>query len=481
MAIVKICRVTDIHTARLCGDLRVDMIGLHAIHGLDATQEIAYARIVKELREFYPETVPVLVTKITEASELSACIAKTGITRIQLHIPLRYSLLKQLISDTETQLKKKLEVIATVGAEEVDAAERLQEFDGKVDFVLIDTSYRGGTGRQVEPSLLAPLIAQVKLTPVLIAGGLNTENVGSLVRLLSPHGVDVQTGLERKLPKHAKDPLQLVQFVDNARFGKTDTHMSSPLLAATRSLVSLAVTQVAEEALAETINKFKTTDIDLIHADFSDGSIASRFQASPLRAVEMLEALAPCLPYDVHLFLAKPDDRAKAVKECLVRNPLMRVALLHFLDSMHFSEEMLQEFIALTREVKTGVGIVIQATRFSIGTLEEVLTALALVPIDELSLITHSRSHSLEEVRAHDLPLLKLIDQWVQSRQLPTLVSVDRDMTVEKLGVLSAGRPNHAVVGSALLTSKDPQDMITMLRNQLTPPFLSNAHLNIQF
>ena len=70
----------------------------------------------------------------------------------------------------------------------------------------------GGTGRAVDPALVAPL---ARRRPVLLAGGLGPANVADAVREVAPWGVDVASGVERA--PGVKDLAKVAAFVRAAR------------------------------------------------------------------------------------------------------------------------------------------------------------------------------------------------------------------------------------------------------------------------
>lgn len=85
------------------------------------------------------------------------------------------------------------------------------------DYVLLDAfdAYQhGGSGKVIEWDLAAELVAHLDV-PVLLAGGLNPDNVAEAIRRVRPAGVDVSSGIE-KAPG-IKDSERLRAFIENAR------------------------------------------------------------------------------------------------------------------------------------------------------------------------------------------------------------------------------------------------------------------------
>ena len=72
----------------------------------------------------------------------------------------------------------------------------------------------GGTGSRLDWDLVSSIHAP---HPIILAGGLTSENVGEAIRRVRPHAVDVSSGVERG-PRR-KDPAKMNAFVISARAG----------------------------------------------------------------------------------------------------------------------------------------------------------------------------------------------------------------------------------------------------------------------
>ncbi len=78
--------------------------------------------------------------------------------------------------------------------------------------VLVEGRGKGGQGQQADPLRLAGLDDR---RDIVVAGGLNPTNVGSVVRSFNPGGVDVSSGIERA--PGVKDHALMKRFVAAAR------------------------------------------------------------------------------------------------------------------------------------------------------------------------------------------------------------------------------------------------------------------------
>jgi phosphoribosylanthranilate isomerase len=70
---------------------------------------------------------------------------------------------------------------------------------------------KGGTGRTFDWGAVPgdlPL-------PIVLSGGLTSENVGRAIRSMRPWGVDVSSGVEKE--RGVKDPAKIVAFIRSVR------------------------------------------------------------------------------------------------------------------------------------------------------------------------------------------------------------------------------------------------------------------------
>ncbi|MEQ1821091.1 MAG: phosphoribosylanthranilate isomerase [Fimbriimonadaceae bacterium] len=83
--------------------------------------------------------------------------------------------------------------------------------------VLLDTfstAGYGGTGESLDWGLAAEL-ASMYYRPVILAGGLNPNNVAEAIRVVKPYAVDVSSGVESS--SGVKDWLKMRDFIQAAR------------------------------------------------------------------------------------------------------------------------------------------------------------------------------------------------------------------------------------------------------------------------
>lgn len=108
------------------------------------------------------------------------------------------TMLTQLHGTEPDRVVKELgpELIKAVKFEPKNIANQLRHYDGieEVSAILVDGS-DGGEGIAFDWSLLAEAMQGI-VTPIILAGGLDADNVGEAIRAVRPFAVDVSSGVE---------------------------------------------------------------------------------------------------------------------------------------------------------------------------------------------------------------------------------------------------------------------------------------------
>lgn len=157
---------------------------------------------------------PVLVTHFTGFDDVRSLIERTGVRTVQLHAGADVGVLKALRGVFGCGLRLYLGVHVTDRVPEFPAADVVDAADGFVlDSCDPSADRIGGTGMVHDWSFSREFVARSS-KPVVLAGGLNGDNVGSAVRRVRPYGVDVNSGVRGK--DGGKLPELCERFVRNA-------------------------------------------------------------------------------------------------------------------------------------------------------------------------------------------------------------------------------------------------------------------------
>ncbi|MGA2903741.1 MAG: phosphoribosylanthranilate isomerase [Candidatus Korobacteraceae bacterium] len=216
MTWLKVCGTTNLHDAQLTVAAGANALGFvfapssRRIEIADAAEIIAkLPNGIEKIGVFVNET-PARVAEVTR---------RIGLTGVQLH--------GDEPADGMPDFRRALgerKIIKTLQAHDIlqPGREWLAEYlsaHGSIDAILLDSGsaqQRGGTGIPFAWEEVLPLAAAIReAMPLIIAGGLNAENVAEALRRFDSWGVDVVSGVERKPGK--KDEARLRNFVAAVR------------------------------------------------------------------------------------------------------------------------------------------------------------------------------------------------------------------------------------------------------------------------
>ena len=217
MTIVKICGVTTFNDARFAAQAGADMLGLNFYPPSPRylTPDRA-ATLAEELRSKLGESCPVLVGVFAneKIETIQAIIDQVGLDLAQLSGD-------EPLSDIEMLGERGFKAIRPQSV--VHAVELAKNFlphapqDDRFPALLLDAyhpSLYGGTGHQASNEVIEAVTALT--SRLMLAGGLNPENVKERVQATQAWGVDVASGVEGET-KGIKDKEAVKKFIQEAK------------------------------------------------------------------------------------------------------------------------------------------------------------------------------------------------------------------------------------------------------------------------
>jgi phosphoribosylanthranilate isomerase len=211
MTRVKICGITNLEDALAAADAGADLLGFIFVQNSPRYIEPKQAgTIVTALkaRGASPRFVGVFVNAPFERIHTVLELAQLDLAQLHGHEPV--PVVRQLLPYVYKSLRPRDEAEAQAQVAEYRLAVTGQAPAFIVD--AFDAQRFGGTGQRADWSLAAQIAREF---PILLAGGLNAENVADAIRSVRPWGVDVSSGVERG--PGLKDHAQVRRFVQAAK------------------------------------------------------------------------------------------------------------------------------------------------------------------------------------------------------------------------------------------------------------------------
>ena len=214
MTWIKICGTTSLADAELSVSGGADALGFIFAESPRRIDLLLAAEIIDAL----PAQVEKIGVFVNETPTRVGRIAtQLGLTGVQLQgdeLAEQLGEFRQALGDR--RIIKTLQANRWLGSAQDLSADDLRPGP---DAVLLDSgsaAQRGGTGLPFDWEKALPLARTIQsFVPLIVAGGLNPQNVGEALRLFYPWGVDVVSGVEREPGK--KDEAKLRAFIAAVR------------------------------------------------------------------------------------------------------------------------------------------------------------------------------------------------------------------------------------------------------------------------
>ncbi len=203
MVKVKICGIKSLEIAKDTVALGADMLGLVFAN----SKRKIDIKTAWQIRTALDKTILVGVFKNQPLSEILQTSLECNIDIVQLHGDETPNIIERI----------KKPIFRSVA---VDKTGQMQfPFDSwqKVDAFLFDTALADGSSGGAGETFSWDGLPKIDFAnKIIIAGGLNPENVGKAVKLFNPYAVDVSGGVEI----NGKKSLVLIEkFINSAKYG----------------------------------------------------------------------------------------------------------------------------------------------------------------------------------------------------------------------------------------------------------------------
>ncbi len=214
MTWIKICGTTNLEDALAAVEAGADALGFVFAESARRITPEAAAEITRHL----PANVEKIGVFVSEAPERIKAIAKlVGLTAVQLH---------QSVAVPGLGNVGVIPVLHMSEIERIGLKAGELTFADSIKALLLDSGNSikgGGTGTRFDWEHAQRFLEGSKLDRrfrIIIAGGLDHENVGEAIRIFQPFGVDVVSGVERE--KRRKDSDKVRAFVAAVRAAESE-------------------------------------------------------------------------------------------------------------------------------------------------------------------------------------------------------------------------------------------------------------------
>lgn len=197
---IKVCGLTTKKEAIFLNENKVDLAGMVMF-------------FPKSKRNITPDKAKEIISALDKSIKKVAVVVSPTYEEIKIIESLDFDYV-QIHGELSEELESKinLPILKAFNIKDMDLYERYKVSKKVVGYVF--DAQEPGSGKVFDWSLVKTLPKDGKI--LILAGGLNPENVAKAIEYIHPDGVDVSSGVEYG-DKNGKDPEKIKRFVENAR------------------------------------------------------------------------------------------------------------------------------------------------------------------------------------------------------------------------------------------------------------------------
>ncbi|MHA1147479.1 MAG: phosphoribosylanthranilate isomerase [Promethearchaeota archaeon] len=206
MEYIKICGLKKPEDIKLCIDYGANAIGF--IYNVPDSPRNLSKQEITELLKLIPNTIKkVVITRVNCASEVEQLIRHIEVDLYQLHCSFN---IRDLDKFPMVEKKKMIIALKVTQESKDDVLRKINHSFDQFFAFLIDNSQ--GSGAEIDFDLVLDIRKKSAPSKIIIAGGINVDNVEALIKHTQPYGIDVSSSLE--IERGIKDSNKIKEFLD---------------------------------------------------------------------------------------------------------------------------------------------------------------------------------------------------------------------------------------------------------------------------
>lgn len=311
--VLKVCKIDSISFASFAIKQEADFLGVHVLEEKNIGEH-------QELTEFIKARngKPVVVTKIQDANALQKIIELYQPSGLQFHFEIQPHLVLIIRKLFPNLL---LFGVLTNQSEFLD----FNSINDLFDFIIYDTSYRGGTNEKNSYSHFKKF-SQALQEKTLLAGGITSERIKEL-NSMQACGYDIQSYFRTDAGLSFKN---LDKVCDLLKFPR-------------KNMLSISLTDISLSEIKQSASFYLNANLEY-HLDFSLGSLYPSFNTTS-KSIEEKQQYLIQLPYSIHLFIKDENEIRENIKKLTEKYPLNLIRIfVQYFDGI--SKEIFTEQIA---------------------------------------------------------------------------------------------------------------------------------------
>lgn len=200
MTKVKICGLKNPADIKIVNTLSPDFAGF--VMFFEESHRNITAEKAKELLSMLDKSIKSVAVMVSPTQDQLEIIQKLGFDFVQIH----GNISEELLNICKTPIIRAINVSCIESFASLESCDNIKGF-------LFDSAVPG-SGKSFDWSLLNKLPKTEKM--LILAGGLNPQNVANAIKQVHPYAVDVSSGVELS-DKSGKDAELVKAFIENAR------------------------------------------------------------------------------------------------------------------------------------------------------------------------------------------------------------------------------------------------------------------------